>query len=226
MLDLGTLLLTARQIDAFERVLDDPLHQLTCFLLLLGRRVLDGTIRGGVVHVHHVCLLLICLDPVDNYVDQNFPSLRVLGHLDVILRAIKRCEVVGRDHGDFGEKLLFALFGHFALLDGEVENLLIILLRLSLDDAAIVFVAILQLHLHCWCSRGRCLRFHCFHSLSLLLLRRCIISGDFLLLLSSVTAFGLVNFSFIVSSRFAGCSLSFSTCLKVRDIFFRQTKVV
>ena len=96
---------------------------------------------------------------MDNYVDQNFPSLRVLGHFDVVLCAIERCEVVGCDHGDFGEKLLFALFGHFALLDGEVEHLLILLLRLLLDGAAIVFVAILQLHLHCWCSFGRCLRF-------------------------------------------------------------------
>ena len=145
-LDLLAFCLPARHIQALDRALYDILHQLAgpCFLACRG--VLDCALASGVADIHPIGIVLISYHEVHNHVDNDLTVRAILFYFNIGVDAREHSDIVTRDAFDLGDQLLLAFFRHLAVLDCQVESLLIRLHGGLFEHSSVVLHRIFQGH--------------------------------------------------------------------------------
>ena len=147
-----------RHLQFVNSVRDYLLQSLNGLLCVLSGCRLDCSLCRGIVDSHRVWLLFVRHDVVCAQVDVDVRSvIFVCRQSNAPLSASDCREIVTLDLDNFGDKLVSAIFRHFAVFQGRGKSIFKVLLSAQFDDVVIVLQAILEIdHLRWFCFRMLC----------------------------------------------------------------------
>ena len=124
-------------VKTFERVFNSLVQVRFAFLLVLKGRILDFECCKGNVHFHIVCLVSILPHLVRKQVNDNL-SLIVLDQIDFRFNILSDSVIVACYLLNLVQEHLLSFWRRFINMSVEIEKLIVVLFRLSLDDFILI----------------------------------------------------------------------------------------